>query len=48
MRNALAAAGIVTSIAMAWSRLYLDEHWIDDVIGGLFAGLAIGLTVTDA
>lgn len=48
VRNALAAAGVVASIATAWSRLYLDEHWIDDVIGGLFAGLAIGLTVTDA
>ncbi|MDQ6690184.1 MAG: phosphatase PAP2 family protein [Gemmatimonadota bacterium] len=31
------------SIAAGWSRLYLDEHWIDDVVGGWMAGIAIGL-----
>lgn len=31
------------SLAVGWSRLYLDEHWIDDVVGGWMAGLAIGL-----
>jgi membrane-associated phospholipid phosphatase len=35
----------VTAVALAvgWSRLYLDEHWIDDVVGGWMAGLSIGL-----
>lgn len=36
-----AVAGI--SLAVGWSRLYLDEHWIDDVVGGLLAGLSLGL-----
>jgi membrane-associated phospholipid phosphatase len=31
------------SISVGWSRLYLDEHWIDDVVGGWMAGIAIGL-----
>jgi membrane-associated phospholipid phosphatase len=31
------------SVAIGWSRLYLDEHWMDDVAGGLMAGVAIGL-----
>jgi membrane-associated phospholipid phosphatase len=31
------------SIAVGWSRLYLDEHWIDDVAGGWMAGAAIGI-----
>ena len=31
------------SIAVGWSRLYLDEHWMDDVVGGWMAGVAIGL-----
>ena len=31
------------AIAVGWSRLYLDEHWLDDVVGGLMAGTALGL-----
>jgi membrane-associated phospholipid phosphatase len=31
------------SVSVGWSRLYLDEHWIDDVVGGWMAGIAIGL-----
>ena len=46
--NALVAGGAALALATAWSRLYLDEHWIDDVIGGLSAGLGVGLMVTDA
>ena len=31
------------AIAVGWSRLYLDEHWLDDVVGGWMAGIVIGL-----
>jgi membrane-associated phospholipid phosphatase len=31
------------ALAVGWSRLYLDEHWIDDVVGGWMAGTVIGL-----
>jgi len=31
------------SISVGWSRLYLDEHWIDDVVGGWMAGIALGV-----
>ena len=31
------------SVAVGWSRIYLDEHWIDDVLGGLGAGAAVGV-----
>jgi membrane-associated phospholipid phosphatase len=34
------AAG-VCSAAVGWSRLALDEHWIDDVMGGWTIGIAI-------
>lgn len=37
--------GAATAAALtAWSRLYLDEHWIDDIVGGWLAGMAIGHT----
>jgi membrane-associated phospholipid phosphatase len=42
-RTVLWAAVAVFSIAVGWSRLYLDEHWIDDVAGGWMAGIAIGV-----
>lgn len=42
-RNAMWMGVAAISIAVAWSRLYLDEHWIDDVVGGGMAGVAIGL-----
>jgi len=31
------------ALAVGWSRLYLDEHWFDDVVGGWMAGTVIGL-----
>ena len=41
-RTALASAGAAASLGVAWTRLYLDEHWIDDILGGWLAGIAIG------
>ena len=32
-----------TSLAVGWSRLYLDEHWLDDVVGGWSAGMGLGV-----
>jgi undecaprenyl-diphosphatase len=37
----LAALGIA---AMAWSRTYLQVHWLSDVIGGVLLGTGIALT----
>ncbi|HEY1953860.1 MAG TPA: phosphatase PAP2 family protein [Gemmatimonadaceae bacterium] len=36
------AVGAV-AVGVGWSRLYLDEHWLDDVVGGWMAGTVIGL-----
>ena len=37
----LAALGIA---GMAWSRTYLQVHWLSDVIGGVFLGTGLALT----
>jgi undecaprenyl-diphosphatase len=42
-RTMLWTAVAALSLSVGWSRLYLDEHWIDDVAGGWMAGIAIGL-----
>jgi membrane-associated phospholipid phosphatase len=42
-RRLLWTAVAALSVSVGWSRLYLDEHWIDDVVGGWMAGIAIGL-----
>jgi undecaprenyl-diphosphatase len=42
-RRLLWTAVAAISISVGWSRLYLDEHWIDDVVGGWMTGIAIGL-----
>lgn len=39
---ALAAVGIVS---MAWSRTYLQVHWLSDVVGGSLLGIGIALLV---
>jgi membrane-associated phospholipid phosphatase len=42
-RKLLWTAVTLLSVSVGWSRLYLDEHWIDDVVGGWMAGISIGL-----
>lgn len=36
----------VWAAAVGWSRLQLDEHWFDDVLGGWSAGIAIAIAST--
>jgi undecaprenyl-diphosphatase len=38
----LAALGIV---GMAWSRTYLQVHWLSDVVAGSLLGIGIALLV---
>ena len=38
----LALLGIV---GMAWSRTYLEAHWLSDVIGGSLLGVGVALVV---
>jgi len=42
-RELLWAAVAGFSISVGWARLYLDEHWIDDVVGGWMAGISLGV-----
>jgi membrane-associated phospholipid phosphatase len=37
-RRAVAAAAVVISIAIGLSTIYLDTHWLSDVLGGWLAG----------
>lgn len=39
-RIAAAAVAATTVAAVAFSRLYLDRHWLSDLAGGLMAGMA--------
>jgi undecaprenyl-diphosphatase len=41
----LAAVGI---IGMAWSRTYLQVHWLSDVVGGSLLGIGVALLVFGA
>ena len=42
-RMVLWTAVAAVSISVGWSRIYLDEHWMDDVVGGWLAGIAVGI-----
>jgi membrane-associated phospholipid phosphatase len=38
-------AGVVACVAMAWSRLALNVHWLSDVVAGWFVGTASAFVV---
>lgn len=38
-------AGVLWIVFMMWGRTYLSTHWISDVFGGLFEGIAVSLLV---
>ncbi len=37
-----ATIALAAPVGIAWTRQYLDEHWIDDIVGGWLAGVTIG------
>lgn len=39
--TATVSVALVAAVGIGWTRLYLDEHWIDDIIGGWLAGVAV-------
>ena len=39
-RGLCCAAAALTLLAVGWSRLYLEAHWLSDLVGGLSLGLA--------
>ena len=44
------AVGVAFIVAVGYSRLYVNAHWLSDVVGGLLAGLAfavVAVLVTD-
>ncbi|WP_344737572.1 phosphatase PAP2 family protein [Microbacterium awajiense] len=38
-------AGVLWIVFMMWGRTYLSTHWLSDVFGGLFEGIAVSLLV---
>jgi undecaprenyl-diphosphatase len=44
-RPAAMAVAIAYTVSLAWTRVYLNEHWTSDVIGGLLLGLAAVVVV---
>jgi undecaprenyl-diphosphatase len=47
-RAALLGAAAAYAGTIGWTRLTLDEHWIDDVVGGWAGGIALAILVTRA
>ena len=39
------AIGVIYVVAMGYSRLYLNLHWLTDTVGGTALGVAMGLAV---
>jgi undecaprenyl-diphosphatase len=37
------AVGVAFIVAVGYSRLYVNAHWLSDVVGGLLAGLAFAV-----
>jgi undecaprenyl-diphosphatase len=44
-RSALFAAAAGYAATIGWTRLTLDEHWIDDVVGAWAGGIALAIVV---
>ena len=44
-RSALFAAAGTYAATLGWTRLALDEHWIDDVVGAWAGGVALAIIV---
>lgn len=44
-QRATRAGGIVFVTAVGYSRIYVDAHWLSDVVGGLLAGIAFALAM---
>lgn len=45
-RRAMQAAAVIAPGIIGAARIYLDEHWADDVLGGWLAGTAIACVLT--
>ena len=43
--SALLAAAAAYAATIGWTRLALDEHWVDDVVGALAGGIALAIVV---
>jgi membrane-associated phospholipid phosphatase len=43
VQRAARTVGIVFVLVVGYSRLYVNAHWLSDVVGGLLAGLAFAL-----
>jgi undecaprenyl-diphosphatase len=44
-RPAAMVIAVAYTVLLAWTRVYLNEHWASDVIGGLLVGLAAVVVV---